>query len=42
MVAPGDYRLLWWLLCAVQGVTAGVVVAAGGLGPASHPTLAAE
>jgi membrane protease YdiL (CAAX protease family) len=42
MVAPGDYRLLWWLLCAVQGVTAGVVVAAGGLRPASHPTLAAE
>ena len=42
MVAPGDYRLLWWLLCGLQGVTAGVVVAAGGLGPASHPPLAAE
>ena len=34
MVAPGDYRLLWWLLCGVQVVAAGVVVAAGGLRPA--------
>jgi membrane protease YdiL (CAAX protease family) len=42
MVAPGDYRLLWWLLCAVQGVAAGVVVAAGGLQPAPQPTVAAK
>jgi membrane protease YdiL (CAAX protease family) len=42
MVAPGDYRLLWWLLCGVQGVAAGVVVAAGGLRPAPHSTVAAE
>jgi membrane protease YdiL (CAAX protease family) len=42
MVAPADYRLLWWLLCGVQGVAAGVVVAAGGLRPAPHPTVAAK
>ena len=42
MVAPGDYRLLWWLLCGVQGVAAGVVVAAGGLRPAPYTTVAAK
>jgi hypothetical protein len=41
MVAPEDYRLLWWLLCGAQGVAAGVVVAAGGLRPVPRPTVAA-
>ena len=40
MVAPSDYRLLWWLICGLQGVTAGVVLAFGGLRPAAQPPAA--
>jgi len=41
-VPSGDYGLLWWLLCAVQGVAAGLVVAGGGMRPPAQNGVGAH